>query len=426
MSTMRSGALILVLAAALAPAAWGEVVAITGGRVHTMGPAGTIEGGTVLLEDGRIRAVGRDVAVPAGARRVDATGKVVTPGLFDSLSRLGLVEVSAVEGTVDATVEEERLTVAFDVARAVDPRSTLIEISRVEGLTRAVVAPQPGESLIAGRGAIIHLGGPEQYLVRSPVAVFAVLGERGAELAGGSRGAALALLEEALEDALDYRENREAWERAERRPYALSRLDLEALVPVVRGELPLVVTVHKASDVEAMLDLAKEHRLKLVLAGVAEGWMVAKAIAAAGVPVLVNPISNLPDRFETLGSTLENAARLRKAGVTVAFMSGDAHNARNLKQGAGNAVAYGLPWEEALAALTIVPARVWGLADRIGSLEPGKEADVVVWDGDPLEVTTFADAVFIRGAEMPMETRHTKLRDRYRKLDGDLPPAYRE
>ena len=426
MSATRKALGIVALAAALAPVAHAEVVAITGGTVHTMGPAGTIEGGTVLLEDGRIREVGRDVAIPAGARRVDATGKVVTPGLFDSLSRLGLVEVSAVEGTADAEVEDERLTVAFDVARAVDPRSTLIEVNRVEGLTRAVVAPEPGRSLIAGRGAIIHLGGPQEYLVRSPVAVFAVLGERGAAIAGGSRAAALARLEEALQDALDYLKNREAWERAERRPYALSRLDLEALAPVVRGELPLVVNAHKASDIEAALGLAKDYRLKLVLAGVAEGWMVAAAIAAAGVPVLVKPITNLPDRFETLGSTLENAARLRKAGVTVAFMSNDAHNARNLKQGAGNAVAYGLPWEEALAALTIVPARVWGLADRLGSLERGKEADVVVWDGDPLEVTTFADVVFIRGVEMPMETRHTKLRDRYRKLDGDLPPAYRE
>lgn len=413
----------LTLALAILPAsAAAETIAITGAKVHTLGPQGTIENGTVILEDGRIAAVGAGLAVPAGARRIDAAGKVVTPGLFDSFSRIGLVEVGAVEGTRDYAVEDDRITAAFDVADGLNPRSSLIGVNRIEGLTRAVVFPAPGESLIAGRAAVIQLGGGD-LLVKTPAALFAVLGEQGSGLSGGSRAAALLRLREAFQDARDWAENRTAFERGERRSYALSRLDLEALAPVVRGELPLVVQAHRASDVEAALRLAREWNLKLILAGANEAWRVADQIAAAGVPVLLNPLDNLPGSFENLGATLENAARLHRAGVTVAFASGDAHNARNLRQAAGNAVAHGLPWDAALASMTSVPARLWGIGDRYGTLEPGKDADVVIWDGDPLEVTTFADQVFIGGVAVPMESRQTLLRDRYMKLD-DLPPAY--
>ena len=341
-------------------------------------------------------------------------GRVVTPGLLNSLTRLGLVEVSAVEGTADGEVKSDRVTAAFDVADALNPRSTLIAVNRIDGLTRAVVAPSPGNSLIAGQGAVIQLGVGADLLVRGRVAMFASLGERGAELTGGARSAAILRLREVLQDAADFAANRKAFDSGDRRDYSLSRLDLEALVPVVRGELPLVITAGRASDIVAALRLAKEFRLRLILAGVAEGWMVAGEIAAADVPVLVEPLDNLPSSFEQLGATLANAARLRAAGVRVAFMNGDAHNARNVRQSAGNAVANGMSWHDALAALTTVPASIWGIADRYGSLEPGKEADLVLWDGDPLEVTTYADVVLIRGVEIPMESRQTLLRDRYR------------
>ncbi|HZF11413.1 MAG TPA: amidohydrolase family protein [Thermoanaerobaculia bacterium] len=400
------------------------VVAITGAKVYTLGRAGTLDDATVVVENGRIRAVGKGIAIPAGARTIDARGKVVTPGLFDSLTQIGLVEVNAVAGTRDGTEQNDHITAAFDVADALNPRSILIPVNRIEGLTGAVVAPTPGKSLLAGRGAVIHLGGGPDLLVRSPVAMFAVLGEDGARRAGGSRAGAMLLLRSALDDALDYAAHKAAWERAERRPYSLSHLDLEALVPVARGELPLVVAVERASDVEAALRLAKERRLKLILSGAEEGWMVADQIAAAKVPVLLNPMQDLPSNFEKLGATLENAARLHRAGVTLAFMTGDSHNARNLRQGAGNAVAYGLPWDEALKAMTVNPARIWHLENRLGSLEPGKEADLVIWDGDPLELTTGAVQVFIHGVEMPMKSRQTELRDRYKNLGGPLPPAY--
>ncbi len=416
-----AAALLILLGTSSARA---ETVAIVGATVHTMGPAGTLREATVVIEDGRIRAVGPNVTVPAGARRIEAQGKVVTPGLFDSLSRLGLVEVSAVQGSADTGVEGDRFNAAFNVVDALNPRSSLIPVNRIEGLTRTLVAPEPEGSLIAGQGAVIHLGAGELVL-RSPSVMVAVLGEGGAERAGESRGAAILRLREALQDARDYAENRNDFDRGERRGYALSRLDLEALGPVVRGELPLLLIAHRASDLQAGLRLMKEFKLDLILAGASEGWVVAREIAAAKVPVLVSTLSNLPERFEALGATLENAARMHAAGVTVAFMSSDAHNARNIRQAAGNAVAYGMPWEAAMASLTTVPARIWGVSDRYGTLEAGKDADVVIWDGDPLEVTTFADQVFIRGVEIPMESRQTLLRDRYKDLSGELPPAYR-
>ncbi|MES1243739.1 MAG: amidohydrolase family protein [Acidobacteriota bacterium] len=421
--------MILSLLALLSLPPSAETVAIVGAKVYTLGPAGTIENGTVVIQDGKIRAVGPNVAVPDGARRIDARGKMVTPGLMDSLSRLGLVEINAVEGTRDARTENDTITAAFDVVEALNPRSILIPVNRVEGLTRAVVAPAPGKSLIAGQGALIHLGGPDggpaNYVVKPRLAMFAVLGEGGMGFGGGSRAAALLRLREAFADARDWAKNRQAYDQGERREYSLSRLDLEALQPVLKGEMTLVLGVNRASDIEAALRLAKEEKLKIMLAGAAEAWIVADQIAAAKVPVLISPISNLPESFESLGSTLENAARLHRAGVTFAFMTGDAHNSRNIRQGAGIAVANGLPWEVSLAAMTSVPARLWGVADRQGSLEPGKDADVVVWDGDPLEITSFPEAVFIRGVQMPMDSRQLELRDRYKDVGGATPPAYR-
>jgi imidazolonepropionase-like amidohydrolase len=423
---MRTRAIPILLASLLlATCALAETVVITGATIHTMGPQGTIQNGTLVIENGKIRAVGASVPVPAAARRIDARGRIVTPGLFDSFSQIGLVEVGAIDDTVETHTEDDRITAAFRTADAINPRSMLIPVNRIEGLTRVVAAPDPGRSLIAGQGAVIDLGGPGDYIVRPSVAMFAVLGEAGAQRSGQSRADAMLRLREALHDALDYAANRKAWEQGDRREYALSRLDLEALAPVARGELPLVVTVNQASDIEATLRLAKELKLKLILAGVAEGWRVARQIADARVPVLVNPLVDLPTSFESLDATLENAARLHKAGVTVAFMTGDAHNSRNIRQTAGNAVAYGFPWEDALAAMTSVPARIWGISDRYGTLEPGKDADVVIWDGDPLELTSFPTAVFIRGREMPMTSRQIELRDRYKDFKSPTPPAYR-
>ncbi len=413
---------------ARASADGGKAIAITGGTVYTLGAAGKLENATVLIRDRRIVAVGADVAVPDDAERIDASGKVVTPGIFDPESQFGVVEVSQVKETRDASAGDSRFSAAFDVASAINPRSVLIPVNRIAGVTRAMVAPMPGNGrIIAGRGAIIDLGGADGFLQRDPAAMFAVLGESGAEEAGGSRAAALLALREALQDARDYADNRPAFDRNQRRAYALTRLDLDALQPVLQGKLPLVVHVDRASDIDAALALARDFGLKLVVSGGAEAWRVADALAAAGVPVLLDPLENLPARFETLGATLQNAARLHAAGVLIAFATGNTHNARNLTQAAGNAVANGLPWDEALKALMLNPAKIYGIADRVGTLEAGRAADVVVWSGDPLELSTFAEHVVIAGRAMPMESRQTLLRDRYMqalKDEGGLPAGY--
>jgi imidazolonepropionase-like amidohydrolase len=421
--------MVLALAALNSAGAQADTYAVTGGTVYTLGAAGKIEHGTVLIRDGKIVAVGADVAIPADAKRVDATGKVVTPGMFDPQSQFGITEVDAVWQTVDASLSNSRYNAAFDVSDAINPRSMLIPINRIEGVTRAMVAPNTAQAgIINGRGAIIELGDTEGYLLKDPAALFVTLGEPAIKLAGGSRAAALQALREALQDAKDYGANHAAYDKAQRRSYALTRLDLEALQPFVKGELPVVVSVDRASDIEAVLRLAKEYKLKLVISGGAEAWMVAGELAKSQVPVILNPLQDLPSSFEALGSTLENAARLQKAGVLIAFETGDSHNARNLKQFAGNAVSYGLPWLEGLKAITVNPARIYGMDKSTGTLEAGKDADLVVWSGDPLEVTSFADAVFIRGRSVPMVSRQTELRDRYlpyiKAGAPALPPAY--
>ncbi len=397
-----------------------QTVAIRNGTVHTVSGA-VIPSGTVLIQDGRITAVGANVQVPSGARVIDATGKVVTPGLLDSSSWLGLIEIGAEQNTVDRSTSLTHMTAAFSVADGINPLSTLIPITRVEGITRAVVVPGNGSSLLAGQGALIDLYGDrlDDIMITTPVAMYGVLGEEGAQFAGGARGAAMLQLRSSLMDAQAFGANPSEFDDDEGLS-GLGRLDLMALAPVASGEVPLVLQVHRASDILAALRIKEEFGLTLILSGVLEGWMVAADLAAAQVPVIANALTNLPT-FQSLGATYENIARMHAAGVTVVMASYHAHNARNLKQAAGMAVSYGMPHDAALASVTSVPAQVWGIADDYGTLEAGKAADVVVWSGDPFELTTYAEHVFIDGVEVPQETRQRALARKYRSLDR-LPP----
>ena len=420
---------LLALAVLAAPStALSQTVAITNARVHTMSGA-ALERATIVVRDGRIEAVGTSLVVPAGARVVDAAGGVVTPGFIDSATQLGLVEIDAYPGTADQEVSNDRITAAFHVADGFNPLSTLIPITRAEGVTRAVVHPSTGSSLIAGQGIVVHLGHDDDRIVRDPAGMWVALGEQGAALAGGARGAAMLVLREALQDARDYAANRDAFERNARRDYALSRLDLEALVPVVEGRVPLVVSVDRASDILAALRLRDEFDLRMIVTGAAEGWMVADQLAAADVPVVVYPLQNIPS-FERLGTTFENAGRLHAAGVRVLIGTGgldpsmSSHNTRNLRHAAGVAAANGMPWDAALAAITSTPATVWGVADRYGRIAPGQDADLVVWSGDPLELTTLVRHVFVRGTEVDLaDTRQRALFERYRDREA-LPQSY--
>ena len=400
-----------------APAAAGEAIAITNARVLPVSGS-AIERGTVLFRGGKIVAVGAAVPVPSGARVIDAGGKIVTPGWIESATQIGIVEIqSGAEGTDDQATTDKELSAAFNVVDGFNGESTVIPVTRVEGITRAVVMPAGAGHALLGQGAMFDLTGAEvpASVVKAPIAMFANLGEAGAASEGGSRASAVLRLREALEDAIDFDRHGTEWALARRRPYARGRLDLEALRPVVRGELPLAINANRESDLLAAMRLADEFHLKLILMGAAEGWRVADQLAARRVPVVVKPLTNIPS-FDALGATLENAARLSKAGATLVLSSFDTHNARNLRQEAGNAIANGLDRDAALRAVTLEPARVWGVADRLGSLEPGKDADVVVWSGDPFELTTRAEHVFIAGKEASSETRQKQLYEKYRTI----------
>ena len=440
----------VALATLVAAPAAAQTVAIVNARIETVSSRGAIPSGMLVIKDGKILSVGAAAAVPDGAQVIDAHGGVVTPGLIDPSTNLGLAEVDELRSTRDDRAGS-LLGAGFDLQYGINPASTLIPLARLGGVTRAVVTPvlsadgggsgeeaagsdtltgggsagggDPG--LFAGQAAIFRLAAQAaDPLVKAQVAETLNLGEAGAA-AGGSRGAAMVLVKSALDDARDYARNRAGFERGAARPYGLSRVDLEALVPVVEGRTPLLVRVHRASDIREVLKLASDEKLKLIIEGAEEGWMVAADLAKAGVPVLIDSEAALPDQFETLASRLDNAARLQAAGVTVAIEgSRDFNNLRQERFNAGTAVANGMPYAAALAAITANPARIWGLDAHVGSLAPGMDADVVVWNGDPLETTSYPIAVFIAGQSQPMTSRALELRDRYLNPDKSYPPAY--
>jgi imidazolonepropionase-like amidohydrolase len=418
---------ILVLALGVSAAVSAAPVVIVNGTVHTVS-SGTIANGTVIFDNGVISAVGAGLAAPAGATVIDAKGANVTPGLMNSYTRLGLLEVELVKSTNDTEAETPLLSAGFDVTLGINPASAMIPITRVKGVTRAIAAPDYGKTMFAGQGALLSLGEEAAFSVRPKVAMYMTVGETAKRLAGGARGAVWAFVRQAFTDARYYERNRSDFDENKARTTALPRLDLEALLPVLDGKMPLVVEVNRASDIRAVIALAAEYKLNVILIGAREGWEVAADIAKANIPVIVDPTNNLPNRFESLGATLENAAKLNAAGVKIAIgVLGDqlAYNARILPYYAGLAAANGLPKDAALAAITKNPAEIWGLADKYGTLAQGKDADVVIWDNDPLEAGAAPTHVFIKGQQQSLETRQTKLRDRYRNLGAPAELGYR-
>ena len=395
-----------------------QTIAITGGTVYPVsGPK--MENATVLIRDGRITAVGPAVTVPGDATRIDARGKWVTPGLIDGGTQLGLTEISAVNATNEGVLRGSDVAAAFNVAEGINPASTLIPVTRVEGVTTTLAAPASG--WISGQAVLIDLDGAtiEQMLVRSPVGMLVDLSEGSKSAGGGSRAGVAQRLRRVFSDALEYSRRRTEYTRAQMQQLAAPAADLEALLPVLRGQEPLIAFANRRSDMETALRIGREFKLKLILAGAQEGWMIAPELAAAGVPLLVQPLDNIPS-YDALGVRYENAAVLAKAGVKVALLETDTHNARDLRQQAGNAVSYGMAWDQALRAVTLAPAEIFGVGDRYGSLDAGKVANVVVWSGDPFEFTTAVEHVLIRGREIPLKSRQTELFERYKTL----PPKY--
>ena len=367
----------------------------------------------LYIENGKIAAIGAQSPATADLE-IQGLGKSITAGLFNSSTHLGTVEVSAIEQTVDFYSENETVTASLRIADVFNPRSTLIPHNRVHGLTHSLLIPESGTHLFAGQVALVQLGN-QPKVIHPSLAVALDFTERGISLMGGSRAAALVQLRQALDDAKDFSRNRKAALAGDHRDYVLSYADLAALEPVVNGTKPLLVRTNRASDISVILELAKNFQLQLILSSALEGWMVADEIAKAQVPVIIDPIHNLPNSYESLGARLDNAKLLADAGVKLLFTGMDWHNTHNaylVRQSAGNAVANGLDKSVAIAAMTTNPAQLFN-APVTGDIAIGDIADLVLWGGDPLELTSEAELVMIEGEIIPMKSRSLQLRDRY-------------
>ena len=456
--------LIAALLAATAVPATAQTIAIIGGTVALGDGSEPIPGGVVIIRNGRIAAAGLNVGIPQGAQMIDARGKWVTPGIVAGFSRLGLTEIDlGGDGTTDDKANGGPFGAAIDVAPVVNPNSSTIPVNRADGITRAVVAPNVAKSIFAGQGAVIDLGADMEPITRARLFQFVEFGETGADAAGGSRASAYVLFRNALKEASELHryaptisaavqpgedidrpivrnpnESREYGPDVRRSEDALlTRFDAAALVPVLRGRQYLLIHAERARDILNVLNLKRDYPLlKIVLVGASEGWLVADKIAASRTPVIASAVNDLPSSFEQLAATQSNVGRMRGAGVEVSIGMIDDNDTRylfNERQYAGNLVALqnvpganGVRWGEALAMITSRPAEALGLGRDIGSLAPGRRADVVIWSGDPLQVSSNAEAVFIDGVQQPMDSRQTKLRERYKDLSRDvLPEAYR-
>lgn len=410
-------AALLTLLALAAPA-HAEPLAITGATVHVK-PGTVVENATVVIDRGAIVAVGAGVKVPTGAKVIDGKGKIVTAGFIEALSGVGLVGVELEGTSVDGRfgafdpVHGDPVHAAFEARDGFDPREVNVAVARAGGgITTVVAAPTGG--VIAGQSAAYSLDGSAEPVV-APAAMHAAIGAEGAEAAGGSRGKAIAMLREILDDARAYARNKGNYERNASRRMLADRLDLEALQPVLAGRVPLVVEAESEADIRALLRLAAQQKIKVAIVGGTEAWRVAPELANAKVPVLVDPTANLPTNLAASDVHDDLVAVLDKAGVPV-VISGIATSwsARALRQLAGNAVAHGMEWSHALAAVTTAPAALYGLAKR-GTLDKGSVADVVVWSGDPFETTTVPEHVIIGGVEQSMTTHQSRLLQRYRR-----------
>jgi imidazolonepropionase-like amidohydrolase len=425
----------MICVAAFGSGAWIDASAQSGGATYAIrnarivtvtGPA--IERGTVVIAGGKIAAVGASVQVPAGAKVIDGTNLSVYPGMIDAGSEIGLTEIGSVAGSVDvAEIGDNNANIHVDVA--IRPDSSHIAVTRVNGITSALSAPRGG--LIAGQSALLNLDGwvPRDMILKSPVAIhinwpggfgvgseFAFQGTRGATSeARREQDKQVENLKKILRDARAYADAKDARAKDASLPKQDVDLKMEALIPVVRAEMPVVINANTERDIKSAIAFADEMKIKMILAGGIEAFRVADQLKAKNIPVIVGPVLRMPNREDdAYDAAFANAGLLAKAGVKIAFQTTDSAMARDLPYHAGMAAAFGLPKEEALKAVTINPAEIFGVADRIGSIEQGKLANVIVTDGDPLEIRTQVKHVFINGREIPLSSRHTELYEKYK------------
>ncbi len=414
MKTLRI--MLLASLAMFTIAAQAQTILIRGATVHTMDKGGTLENTDVLIANGKVQKIGKNLPVPQNDVLVfNAEGKPLTPGFFAGITGIGISEVSAVKGTADASLALKEMHPEFNVTLAYNPNSSLIPVTRIEGFSFTLLGAGAMGSIFGGQGRMVELNGGYQSFIGSSV-LFINVGSDASGLSGDSRAGQWMLLNQAMQEAV--------------KPPAAD--DARLLTPAGRNTLSAfskysgktVFNVDRASDILAVLRFAKYHSLNPVISGGAEAWMVATQLADANVPVVLNPLADLPRSFDRLGSRLDNAALLEAAGVTIAISGAGSHNARRQRQLAGNAVSYGLPHEAGIAALTSNPASIFGSTDDQGIIKRGKSANLVLWSGDPLEVTSVAEKVVINGRLIPMVSRQTKLRDRYLPQNPEMPRAY--
>ena len=416
---MRHGIHLVAIGSLLSgqQAALAETVVITHAKAWTMTATEPVENATIVITDGKITSVAPGGTVPSAARLIDAKGRAVTPGLISAATHLGLLEVSNATETVDTGVKSGSLGATFDVQYAINANSTLIQLARADGVSRAITYPaHSGVAPISGTGVLLRLFDSNDLVDRPGIGVFAVIGARSSSDAGGSRAAQWKLLRNVLDAA-------KTGLAAPASPTTRTP-EFLALEPLLAGKVRLGLSVNRESDIRQAIELASDYTLKVVIIGGAEAWMAADALAAARIPVILDPEANLPGSFDELGARLDNASLLHEAGATVATVVVEngiqqSYNAGlSMREGAGLAVANGLPYIDGLKSITSNPAQIWGIADRCGTIANGRDADLVIWDGDPLEPSTLAVTVLIAGKEVSPVTHQTELRDRYLSKAG--------
>ncbi len=414
-------------------------IAITGGKLLTVSH-GVIENGTIVLSGGQIAAVGEAgaVKIPAGATNVDAKGMTVYPGLIDSETNLGLSEIEADEASKDLVETSEEIFPNMHVYDAFHAETERIPVTRLNGITNAIVAPASDDTL-PGQDIFIQLAGRDrdQMILGKDVALAMNFGGeqrrrgRDRKFPSTRMGLASQLRQTFLDaqayaaDKAEYQAKLDKWEKGDKKDSApkplKADLKLEALQPYLRGERPVVLGAYEGYEIEVAMQIAQEFKLKVVLNHVTHSQEILDKIAAYKVPVIVGPIYDFPSANERYDSVFTLPAELQKRGVKIAFSSAGGRGGnpggfeRNLPYAAGYAVAYGLPYDEALKAITLNPAEIWGVADKLGSLDVGKTANVVIANGDPLDVRTDVKQIYIEGHPIPMQSRQTRLRDEYSK-----------
>ena len=402
----------LLIGLLIAPSAFADSVLVTNANLMSMGPLGTQHGVSVLIEDDVITDIGTNITTAADTV-IDANGAIVTPALFAGATATGLVEVNAVRESADGSMSDTKdntVQVGFDVRDAYSPLSSVVGVTRVEGFGYSLLMASGGQYSVAGRGSLVDFDGGFESFNGSDV-LFVDVGGYAADKVGGSRAAHWMLLEGIMADLK---------RRSSEREY-LSQSGKEHLKDLIKNGV-FVFSANRAADIRKVISFSNEYRLNSVITGGREAWLLADELAAADIPVMVNGLDNLPSNFDALGSRLDNAALLHDAGVQVLFTSGETHNARKVRQGAGTAVAHGMPHEAAIEAMTTAASRVFG--GRVRALEVGNRADMVIWSGDPLEVTSYATSVILKGEVTSMATRQSKLLERYLPEDAGLGRAY--